>query len=203
MSTLRTDFSGAFDSGLFAKTETTGTVTQTGGEIIFTGASSAGICYVTDQTAVDITAGDDFAVKLAGTTPPWPCIFWLAVLDSVGRGFAIRVGGPGVNLFHVGTCTTGIASYSPILNYGDFDISVHVYLRCRYASGTAYFDYSTDGSSWTNRRSDAVPSGFDPTTVKGWFGQFDSNAADVWKVTDYYAPTLSGGGLVARPWITG
>jgi hypothetical protein len=196
MSTLRDDFAGgSFNTTLFAKTETFGTVTQTGGELVFAGGGGAGICYVNDQTAVDISAGDDFAIKMAGTTPAWPARFWLAFLDAAGVGIAIRFGGTGVNLFHVGTCTTGIGSFSALSNFGDYDVAVHTYLRVRYASGTGFFEYKTNaGDSWTTRTSTAMPGGFDPTTAKGWFGQFESDAAGTYTVTEYYAPTLSGGG---------
>lgn len=194
MSTLRTDFSGSFDSALFAKTETAGTVTQTGGEMIFTGSGGQGICYVTDQTAVDISGGENFIIQMSGTTPAYPARMWLAVMDSVGRGWGFRFGGTGVNLFQVGTFSTGIASWSAATNFGDFDIAVHVFLRARYASGTVYWDYSTDNSSYTNRWSASTPSGMTLTAVKASFGQFESDSADVYKITNYYAPALAGGG---------
>ena len=196
MSTLRTDFSGAFDAGLFAKTETTGTVAQSGGEMTFVySAGYPGTVYVEDQTAVDVT-DNDFVVKLS-TWGTDPCRFYFAVLDASGRGWGFKiVGGSGASTFGVFTATAGIGTESYFASYGDYNNAVHIYLRCRHSSSGGskiYWDYSTDGSSWTSRTNTTTPT-MTLTAVKARFGQFSSDGTGTYGVTDYWAPTIAGGG---------
>lgn len=213
MSTLRTDFSGAFDTGLFTKAETRGTVTQTGGEILFTfndNSTGAPDVYVRDVTAADAT-DNDFVIELSGFgAGNNNSRMFFAALDSSGRGWAFRFAGntSASGMFVVGTCTTGVGSFSALSSFGNFDNTVNKFLRLRHSSSggsKVYWDWSTDGSSWTSLQNQATPT-MTLSAVKGEFGQYDSYPdMATYKVTNYWAPSLGGGGgsVVARPWILG
>jgi len=208
MSVLRTDFSGAFDAALFNKTETAGTVTQTGGEILFNyNTGYPGICYVEDVTAVDMT-GEDMVIEMSTFPTTNPCYMRFYLMDSTGKGWGLRFnysttasGGLGITKLVGGTA-------SVVSSLGNYDNVTHKFMRLREASGTVYFDRSPDGTTWTNMSSFTIAaeiSGVDLTAMKARFGQLDSDGNGIYGVSSYYAPALAtasnvsaliGGGLI-------
>lgn len=69
-----------------------------------------------------------------------------------------------------------------------YSLVTHKYLRIRESAGTVYWDYSADGSSWTNQTSIAVSSLFPVTCLRGQVlvGTYASEAsATTLKVDDW------------------
>lgn len=58
-----------------------------------------------------------------------------------------------------------------------YNSSVHVYFKIREASGTVYWDYSTDGSSWTNYTSTATPITITALQVVAQAGAYSAEAS--------------------------
>lgn len=194
MSVLRTDFAGAFNSGLFAKTETAGTVTQTGGEILFNyNTGYPGICYVDDVTAMNMT-GEDVVIEMSTFPTSNPCYMRFYVLDATGKGW-------GVNFTYSTTASGTLAlvkivagAVTVVSSFGNYDNVSHKFMRLREASGTVYLDRSPDGTTWTNVSSFVIAteiSGVTLTAMKSRFGQTDSDGNGIYGVTNYYAPALA------------
>jgi hypothetical protein len=114
---------------------------------------------------------------------------WFLVADSLGRfaGFQITPGT--INFVHSVVGSTGIAYNAP----------THKYLRFRYdsATGNLLWDTSTDGITWTNRRT--LASGSTNLTVAAvqFFIQLNANLpgvtiSNVWDNFVYSDSTVSG-----------
>ena len=73
---------------------------------------------------------------------------------------------------------------------------MNIFLRLRHSSSGGskiYWDWSTDGSSWTSLSNQATPT-MTLSAVKGEFGQYDSYPdMSTYKVTNYWAPAIAGG----------
>jgi hypothetical protein len=199
MSVLRTDFSGAFDSGLFTKTETSGTVTQTGGEIVFDGTDA----FVQDVTAVDVSA-DNSTIQIS----VYPAAnndfrFFFGHIDAAGRGIGWKFSSGGLLTFNrqASGTPTDLAS-NQISSIGGWSTS-YTYVRIRHAAGTAYLEYSTDDVTYTGITNGGHPSGFVDTAVKAFFGNLGGFNSSIYKVTNYWAPALSATTFFRPYFITG
>jgi hypothetical protein len=192
MSVLRTNFTGAFDSGLFAKTETAGTVTQTGGEILFNGTD----CFVVDVTAANFSA-DNATVQIS----TYPAAnndfrFFLGHIDAAGAGIGYKFSSGGVLVLC--SQTSGTPADLPnatISSLGGWS-TTYTYVRLRHAAGTVYLEISTDDVTYTGVTSTTHPVGFVPTAAKTVFGNMASFNTSIYGVTNYWAPAL--GGAVSR-----
>ena len=197
---LRTDFAGAFNPSLFASTETAGTVTQTGGEILFNyNTGYPGICYVDDVTAMDMT-GKTVAIEMSTFPTSNPCYMRFYVLDTTGTGW-------GVN-FAYSTTATGALSLVKIVSgvvtvvsaFNNYDNVSHKFMRLREGSGLVSVDRSPDGTTWTNVGGffiTAQISGVKLTAMKSRFGQTNSDGNGIYGVTSYWAPALTASSSVA------
>ena len=195
MSTLRTDFSGAFDTGLFTRVQLGGPVTQTGGEIVFNVDTADDDTSVTDVSYADMT-GDNFVIQLSS----WPADnsnrkFQFGVFDAAGKGvgFSVASNGPfGASVVASSGSNRCLAVRSNVAaSLGTYDKTVHVYLRLALSGTTASYDYSTDGVSFTTLTTQTVPSGFDGTAARATFGVGSTDDFTSWSVTNYWAPALT------------
>lgn len=191
----------SFDTALWAKIETTGTVAEQNNRLEFIYSTGyPGTVYVDSVSTVNLT-GSVVYLKLE-SVPNTATYFRLAVLDASGDGWAWRINRGGGGFMQAQDVVAG--SYSDFIVFNDFNVSTHVWLRLRESGGEIFWDFSTDGSSWTNRASKTKPAGVDLTAMTIRFGQFQSDATGTFAVSNLYGPTFNSTGAKFRPYfITG
>lgn len=88
-----------------------------------------------------------------------------------------------------------VAGVTTQLATATYSSSTHAYLRIREASGTTYFDYSADGSSWTNFTSLANPFTLTSLTYEASAGKYTVVATATTAIIDDFNVTqLSASG---------
>jgi hypothetical protein len=199
MSVLRTDFAGAFNSGLFTKTETSGTVTQTGGEIVFDGTDA----FVQDLAPADISA-DNATIEISS----YPAAnndyrFFFGVIDAAGRGVGWQFASGGLLRF----CKQSSGTPADLANAVAGSIggwsTTYMFVRIRNSGTDSYLEYSTDDVTYTGINSQSYPSGFSSTACKVIFGNMSGFNSSIYKVTNYWAPALSATTFFRPYFITG
>ncbi len=131
---------------------------------MFTAVSAAGSYYgITSLTTYDLT-GSYFQGRLVNSGDTSIASYqtdFLIQLDSNNRAYWSRTG---TTL----ACWKAIGGvYTQQGSSLTYDAAVHKYVRIRESSGTVYWDYSTDGSLWTNQTSIAVASLWAVTSISG------------------------------------
>ena len=191
----------SFDTALWTRVETTGTVVEQNNRLEFIYSTGyPGTAYVDSVSTVNVT-GDEVYLKLE-VVPNSATYFRLALVDASGDGWAWRINRVS-NTMQAQTISGNV--YSDVTVYTDFAVATHVWLRLREAGGTIFWDFSTDGTSFTNRQSTAKPGNVDLTAMTIRFGQFQSDATGTFAVSNLYGPAFAGGGSARfRPYfITG
>lgn len=129
-----------------------GTVLETNQEIEMTSDLNGGSNYFFTATTYDLT-GTQVTIKLvdAGNQAlnSWAVHFFLYKSGTEALSWRINLGNIKAIYGSWATGTTGATAA--------YDSNVYKYLKIREASGTTYWDYSTDGLNWTNFYSIANP----------------------------------------------
>ena len=165
ISYLRDNFTDGIQAAAWGASGTTGVATkaETGGQAVFSLPSSAlspphEASYQTGA-AYDLT-GDSFAITI-GTmvaTGVAATAYFRLIRDSANNYEWTQTSGTLKARKTVAGVTTNLYSVS-------WNASTYKYLRIREASGTVYFDSSSNGSSWTNRGSTTIASAFAVTDL--------------------------------------
>lgn len=140
---------------------------ETGGQMVVTANTSTGTYNgITSTSHYDLTESSAFIqlVNAGDTSLSFTTYILELYNDTVDLYWAIEYG-----------ATDEIVAYkSPdSVNYTEkyratYSSTDHKWFRIREASGTVYWDTSADGSSWTNRASDAT--GYTLTSLTAFFG---------------------------------
>jgi hypothetical protein len=77
-------------------------------------------------------------------------------------------------------------SYSSVRNNVSYNSAVHKFFRIREASGTIYWDYSTDGTTWTNYTSDTSYFDVGMIEVQLLCGSYDSEVSSSKGILDNF-----------------
>lgn len=173
--TLRDDFANnTIDRPWVASTTGSGSVAETGGQAVCTlPSSTAGshTAYYRSRTTYDLT-GDAFSFTI-GTM----------VATGVAATAQLDLAQDTSNIYRwrqlSGTLTarTIVAGVDTQLYSVAWNATTFKYLRIREASGTVYFDSSSNGSSWTNRASVLVSAAFPVAGLTIAFGAECGNIA--------------------------
>lgn len=126
--------------------------TETGGVLTCTGGSVTGQAGCsTYLTTYDLT-GDEISARLVSVgNGVAQAIAYLAFRDDSSNAVEIRVGNGSLIAYKkVAGVETNIASTT-------YSASVHRFLRVRHDGTSMFWDYSTDGTSWTQLATAAAP----------------------------------------------
>lgn len=165
LATLIDNFNdNSFDTGLWVKTGGTH-VAETNQEMEITKAAGADYETIDSAAAYDLTASSIYAqVKNAGdqtnaSNEMYPVRLYNSVdgTDSIEWGIFNGV----LKAFYKvnGSTTT-------VLGTTNYSFATHKWFRIREASGVIYWEFSTDGSSWTEYTHVTTPVGVDITSLK-------------------------------------
>ena len=73
-----------------------------------------------------------------------------------------------------------------------YNSSVHKFFRIRQASGIVYWDYSTDGTAWTNMYSEAAPIDTSQLLLEILAGFYDDDTNPTTAIFDHVNTDASG-----------
>lgn len=174
--TLFDDFNGSLDSTKWSQFNTgTSTISQTGGEVVATaGSSTATVGYggydsVSSFNLTGLAASIEVATNVNSATGAQA--YFKLVKDASNNVQWI---------YEAGTLKpqkTVAGSTSDITAGVTYSSSTHKYWRIRESGGSTFFDYSADGSSWTNHTSLSNPFVVTSMSVEFAAGTYQSVAS--------------------------
>jgi hypothetical protein len=137
----------------------TGRITQNGNVTLDNSSSSNGLAQITSAAFHSLTANPasiHYITRTAGLQ------YDFMVIDASGNGYALSVSFSG----QLWMQTVSGGSPGGALDSAAFNGTTMAYLRLRDDGTTIHWEYSADGSSWTDWKSQARTVGIDHTQMK-------------------------------------
>lgn len=151
---LSDNFNEGYDSSKWNQEPSTGTISFVNNEVEFTSSTSSGYNQVESVNSYDLTSSYVFAQLVNAGNQSIPSLeailYWFDVTNNNKVFFLVGDGGSIAAYKVVAGVQSQVAS-------GTYNSSTHKWLRIRESGGTIYWDYSTDGITWTNFTSLANP----------------------------------------------
>jgi len=142
----------------------TGSIAETNSQLELTVTTSAGVARLRSVSAFDLTGSSVTAkiIDIANYTSSslYFAPIWLRLDGS--NEIAVDINEEGIR------CRYLVAEAETISEIITYVPATHKYLRIREASGTIYWDYSTDGITWTN-----ITSAANPITITSLYPQIE------------------------------
>jgi len=187
------DLSDSFNDGtigaVWGSYGTTTTVAEKGGCLVFNTSTSTGYGGLDSATTYDLTSNYAFMQLLNAGNQALASMEVVPVkvtLDANNNLFWYVNGGNIIAYKTVATTLTNIASTT-------YNAAIHEWFRIREASGTTYYEYSSDGISWTIFTSLANPFALTALTVDPSVGTYSAEASGTTVIMDNFnKPPLGG-----------
>lgn len=197
LETLTEDWSSGSitGSGQFAD-NTSGHGSISSGQLAISTPSNSGFFYVISNSKFDLTGSYalcQFFASNVSSANIWPEV-WPLMIQLDGNNIIVFL----VSSGKLTARNIVDGSNNDIENGTDYDPDVHKWVRIRESGGTIFWDYSTDGTTWTNYASASNP--FDVTSLNMQFAasSFSSGASSGTHTFDNLnlPPTVSTAGYV-------